>query len=172
MKTTKTNVAPAAPMTAEEKAADNLAMIERDIARMTKTARQTLADSSNKMAQLMATVANSLTGLTPQDDYSAAYNMTQSYWPLRDAAEAAGQLKVLSEIATTIADLKTKDLTPDAILAKLLRVVTSAVLRDTSRTESSSNAYSNAMSADAGNGRGKIYKDVAMMIQCFIDNVA
>ncbi len=166
-KTTK--IADAAPMTAEERAADNLAIVERDLARMTKAARKTLAEKSARMAESMARLNDHLAKETSGDDYGAAYEMTQSYWPLREACETAGQLKVLSEIATTLADLKGKGMAPATVLARLLRAVTNAALRDTGRSESSSNPYSNAMSADAGNGRGRVYQDVAMMIQCFVE---
>lgn len=169
-KTTKPTVAPAVTRTAEEKGADNLAIVEHDIARMTRTARKTLAERSARMAESMARLNDHLAKETSQGDHGASYEMTQSYWPLREAAEAAGQLKALSEIATTLADLKGKGLAAEAVLAKLLRYVTDAALRDTSRSESSSNAYSNAMSADAGNGRGKVYQEVAMMIQCFVED--
>jgi hypothetical protein len=174
-KTTKTNVAPAAPavtMTPEERATEKLGYIQEDIAHSIKRARSELARNARQMADAMATIAGNLDSQTTNDDFAAAYNMTQSYWPLRAAAEAAGELKVLSEIATTLAELRETGQAPMAILVRLLQVVTSAALRDTSRTESSSNAYSNAMAADAGNGRGKVYRDIAMMIQVFMDRNA
>jgi hypothetical protein len=174
-KTTKTTVAPAAPvvtMTPEERAAEKLGYIQEDIAGSIKAARQTLARNTKQMADAMATIAGNLDCQTTNDDFAAAYNMTQSYWPLRAAAEAAGELKVLSEIATTLAELKETGQAPMAILTRLLQVVTGAALRDTSRTESSSNAYSNAMAADAGNGRGKVYRDVVTMIQIFLEKNA
>jgi hypothetical protein len=100
-------------------------------------------------------------------DAKAAYLFGQLYWGMGDGSEAAGKLKVLTEVKAIYASIREEQTEPRAILAALATRVTEMALDDYRRTENSTNAFSNVITNAIGVGRGEAYRDVARRVQIF-----
>jgi hypothetical protein len=163
--TTPTTTAATTPATAVEK-------VKRGLGLQTGLARKELLERSQQMAANAAKVAEVLADETPQGGMTAASSLLQSYWPMRDAAQAAGKVAVYENANAILAKLEAEHAAdPDAILAKFLRRMTRLAIDDKYRNESSSNAFSNAFSNAGGEGRGDAYQQIIDIIDCYTDGL-
>lgn len=169
-KTTTTAVQPTVasePFSAEKA----LARVERVIAARLEDDRRVMAEGIGKSQKVAAEALAALCN-SPMDDSFGAINLyDNSYWPMEQTSEASGRLKVWSMTARSLAHLRKTEDNPLRLLCLLRDEAVRYALGDRSRSESSTNAFSNAMAMHQGNGRGYAHEQVVNLITGCLDMI-
>lgn len=153
-------------------ATDRLIDIKNDLKNMAKRARKTLAERATRMVETMTKIASDADEGKTNGDLKASYEMMHSYSPLQEAAQKAGELQVLANALAYIEKQEEAGVGAETILRNFLQYVVSVAMQDGSRSESSSNPFSNAIQMFAGNGRGNVYRDLHLMVSHQIEKLS
>jgi hypothetical protein len=167
--TVKPVAQPAAPLTRTRVIENFRQAVERSVEANTNTVRNIVLEKQASLAK----------GLGDQPEGIAdVYEINHMYWGLQDLYEATGRLAVWQYFAQRVGSYF--DVTPESLvvltyeekLAAVRRLNVERSLEDATRSENSTNPFSNAVTAAMGLGRGRVYRDIDQLCERILERLA